>query len=144
MEQATRPGRLLLEGEEVTTTKKTQRIPRYKDKDGMYVDIFDDYDGIYLAWTNGEDEGARLGEESGNDYEVKATRDALHELMNTKTGYVYRGRTGVFLFEDERTAVEAKRLVNAALWNMQNNKPLPDWARKAVAEGWSPPKGWKP
>ena len=130
----------------MTKPKRTSRTrtPRYEDKDGMYVDIFDDYDGICLAWTDGEDEGARLGEESGNDGEVRAARTVLHELVNTNTGYVYLGRTGVFLFEDQRTAAEAKRLVNAALWNMQNNKPLPDWARKAVAEGWSVPKGWKP
>ena len=127
------------------TTKKIQRIPRYEDKDGYYVDIFENRSEIFLAWTtDGYDEGARLVEVYDAGEENKAIIEALESVKSSNQGYVYKDRDGVYTFESIRVAREAKRLVNAALWNVQNKKPLPDWAQKAIAEGWSPPKGWRP
>ena len=127
------------------TAKRAQRIPRYKDKEGYYIDIFEEHSDIFLAWTpDGYEEGARLGEETVTHEEAKTTAGALEFARSSYRGYIYRNQTGVYIFESMRVAKEVKRLVNAALWNMQNEKPLPDWAQKAIAEGWNPPKGWKP
>lgn len=47
--------------------------------------------------------------------------------------------SGAF-WELERDAKAALRLAREAL---KQDRPLPDWAQKALAEGWKPPKGWK-
>lgn len=43
-------------------------------------------------------------------------------------------------WENEKAASVACRLARAAL---KQERPLPDWAQKALAEGWKAPKGWK-
>ena len=133
-----------------THKKTTQRIPRYKDKDGYYVGIFEDRGEIFLAWTSdGYDEGARLvevcdrGAAGGAYIIVQEENKAIIEALES-ANYAYKDRDGVYIIESIHVARKAKRLVNAVLWNMQNKKPLPDWAQKAIAEGWSPPKGWRP
>jgi hypothetical protein len=34
--------------------------------------------------------------------------------------------------------------VNIALHAARANRPMPDWASMAIAQGWVPPKGWSP
>lgn len=48
--------------------------------------------------------------------------------------------TSGFYWESANAAGAALRVVKAAL---AQERPLPDWAIKATAEKWTPPKGWK-
>jgi hypothetical protein len=43
-------------------------------------------------------------------------------------------------WESRKEATAALRMAKEAL---KQKRPLPDWAEKALAEGWTPPKGWK-
>jgi hypothetical protein len=46
---------------------------------------------------------------------------------------------------DSRTAAtKALRTARAAMKLVAENRPLPAWAATALANGWKPPKGWKP
>ncbi len=47
---------------------------------------------------------------------------------------------GGYFWETESQAKAALRLCKAAL---KQERPLPDWAVKALAAGWKAPKGWK-
>jgi hypothetical protein len=52
---------------------------------------------------------------------------------------VHRGLRG-FEFETRKEAQAAMRIAKAA---MKQNKLMPEWATKALAAGWKPPKGWR-
>ena len=49
------------------------------------------------------------------------------------------GPRGAF-WESQKEARLALRMAKEAL---KQERALPDWAEKALAEGWTPPKGWK-
>jgi hypothetical protein len=46
-----------------------------------------------------------------------------------------------FCWDSRSEAAAALRFAKAAL---KQERPLPEWATKALAEGWPMPKGWKP
>lgn len=55
------------------------------------------------------------------------------------------------IFTNKGLRFRNKKLLNKFLaamkanWQMAKlNKPLPDWVRTALSEGWKPPAGWKP
>jgi len=43
-------------------------------------------------------------------------------------------------WESKKQAQAALRVAKEAL---KQERPLPDWAQKALEAGWTPPKGWK-
>jgi hypothetical protein len=46
-----------------------------------------------------------------------------------------------FFWETESQCKKALKLAREA---MKFERPVPDWAQKAIAAGFKPPKGWKP
>lgn len=46
-----------------------------------------------------------------------------------------------FFWESNAAATTALRQIKAAL---KVERPLPEWAKQALAAGWPMPKGWKP
>lgn len=50
-----------------------------------------------------------------------------------------RDRYGYF-WDTKKDAEAVLRLVREAL---KQDRPLPEWAKTALAHGWKPPKGWK-
>jgi len=42
---------------------------------------------------------------------------------------------------DSRTA--ASKMLKAIKESIKQKKPIPEWAKKALEAGWTPPKGWK-
>jgi len=123
---------------------------RYKSDDGSYLGI-DEQDGAWrVAWYLPEDEdfGAYVGDRDvseytgGSDEKKKArweimTADAAAKPFadGRKDMYGYR-------FDSEKQARLAMLAANTSLLN--SGAPMPDWAVKATAAGWKPPKGWKP
>ena len=117
---------------------ETTNTKRYKDDDGWFLAIFDDSQGLYLAWTNDADEGTALGEVfDESDAELETATGAARAYcasvgIDTEPGVIY--------FPTMTRAREALKACNAALHAARANAPLPEWAQIALARGWTPPK----
>jgi hypothetical protein len=97
------------------------------------------------GWEGGDDEaGGCLGElkswkeeaptaDDREAWETWAVETALHErgCESDPTG---------FFWESMDEGKKALAIVKEVL---KQERPLPDWAKKALAAGWKPPKGWK-
>lgn len=113
----------------------------YVCDDGCYLAI-DERDVFYIAWwlVDEEDFGQYVGEveplepKDKDEWEVKVAYDAVKPLAS---GTDIRG----FYFKTKRQVAHALLAANRAL---NQDVPWPEWAIKAKAEGWKPPKGWKP
>lgn len=51
---------------------------------------------------------------------------------------------GALYWTSDAAARRALRVARAAAAAYAAKKPLPDWAVRALAAGWTPPKGWAP
>jgi hypothetical protein len=125
--------------------KTSQRVPRYVDPDGMYLALDERAHDTQIAWydpVEGEF-GLYLANERLNNWENDTAIDALRGFCKNK-GLELPLRGQEFRFDSTSVAREALRAVNARLNLDKANKPLPEWAKKALAEGWKPPKGWSP
>jgi hypothetical protein len=101
-----------------------------------------------IAWTFDGEEGAILGECGGyTDADLaKAKTDDWDHIAATvaasKTAGVERDERGYY-WESRKDAQAALRACKASVKD-KSSKPWPDWAVKAKAAGWKPPKNWKP
>lgn len=48
-----------------------------------------------------------------------------------------------FMWDSKKQASAALSACNIALKAIDDGRPMPEWAVKALEEGWKPPKGWK-
>ncbi len=98
--------------------------------------------GYEIGWFDPSDGefGLMLSGREVKDPESNAAIQAI-KLLDTDAPQVCR-ITGSWLWESKPKAQIALRVAKAAIAALQSN--MPDWAAKAVAEGWKPPKGWKP
>jgi hypothetical protein len=97
----------------------------------------------YLAEEH--DFGATLGEDSRppsskppadrGDWEHWAANKALWEMQPRPR----RNKEGFYW----DTRAEAMRALAVVKEVMKQGRPMPEWAQKALAEGWKPPKGWR-
>jgi hypothetical protein len=71
------------------------------------------------------------------DWEWWKASKVCIELKAPRTGH---GAMQAFTFDSHRAALAALKRIKLEL---AQERPLPDWATKALAEGWKPPKGWK-
>jgi hypothetical protein len=131
-------------------TKKAERIPRYKDAEGQYLDI-DEHVGDYIVkigwylpdegefglYLSNERMPSTDGDETNNAIEVLKKFFKEHKLEMPLQGHDFE-------FESMSMAKAALRAINVALHYQREQRPLPEWAQKASAAGWLPPKGWKP
>ncbi len=110
----------------------------------------DRHTGMYaIVWIVDEDEGAYIG-----DFWSK-NKDIVEVSMNDREEYdVWKTEKVAFQFnpdainpfrwDSKSVASAALRACRAALKAADKDRPLPDWAVKALSEGWKQPKGWKP
>lgn len=102
---------------------------------------------FYIQWElgGGEDMGAVLGEGGEKDYSGEAPTDRgdYEHWIACKTisemSGIERDDKG-FFFDSHSRALRGKQLAN---FSMKQDRPLPDWARKATEQGWKAPRGWK-
>ena len=105
----------------------------------------DDYDDV----------GAVLGEESEADRVAYARRIKDSGEDGTDREYMVsvlaamespgvKHNGAVFYWETLREAQQALRFINLRLKVAKKEIPWPDWAIRAKAAGWTPPKNWKP
>jgi len=114
-----------------------------------WLDIGGDEYRWYIAWFFEDDgEGGALGESTHTEKDLEnATPEDREHILATltaqKTEGWERGNFGVLTWESLTKAKAALRAVKAALKSDKGGK-WPEWAVKAQAAGWKPPKGWKP
>lgn len=125
-------------------TKSTpKRIPRYVDEEGLYLDILEGKFGFQIGWYI-PDEG-EFGLVIDNDPTIdKDNLLVVQTLIDfcESNGLEVPSLHKEFVFETKAQAVKALRAVNAKLY--YRKQELPEWAKRALAAGWSPPKEWKP
>lgn len=113
---------------------KKDRLSIFETRDGYVY-----YIG-WLCWDDefGDEEGLRLGEGRGEDGlgDHHAAEEAVKDM---KDG---REEGGAFFWESKSGAAKALRVAKEVVKNRE--RPLPDWAIKAIAAGWKAPKGWEP
>lgn len=100
-----------------------------------------------ITWIIDGDEGATLGDTVYTDRNLAKAKpeDWDHiavTLAASKTEAVEHDSFGYY-WESESDAKKAYRVVKSTLKN-KGKKPWPEWATKAVANGWKPPARWNP
>jgi hypothetical protein len=116
-------------------------------KDKLVLECGNDY--LWrITWHIADDDygvGATLGEGTTSEWSGAAPKDRedwehwAAQRAAFATAGVERDRNG-FFWESAGEAKAAFRIVKEAL---KQERPMPEWATKALAEGWKPPKGWK-
>jgi hypothetical protein len=102
-----------------------------------------------IVWICDDGEpGANLGETIYSEKDLKdpnADRESLPFIAATIAASKTEGvelREGAYTWQSD---AQARKALKAAKLGMKNlDTPWPDWAVKAKAAGWTPPKGWKP
>jgi hypothetical protein len=55
-----------------------------------------------------------------------------------------RSKEGVYYWVTKAQAARAMRLARVHIRENEQQRLWPTWAKKAIAEGWKPPRRWKP
>jgi len=115
----------------------------------LVIDDHDERNYKYrLSWYLPEDDdiGGSLGDPEYTEADLK-TADA--DDVDSVIAYLAVSKMGVpkdyngFYWETRSQAQSALRIAKAAI-AAGVDRPMPDWATKALAAGWKAPKGWKP
>ena len=119
-------------------------------KDGGKLAINEERDGkVRISWWFSEEGefGASLGDQPTTwDSEPSYAEDPegwecyIAEKTVEQSLSADRDSNGFYW---ER-AVDARKVLRAIKTVFRVKRPLPDWAHKALAANWKPPKGWKP
>lgn len=98
--------------------------------------VIETHSDFKIGWVHSEDgEGLVLGPD---DVDEPDTRAAIAAVRGTESWV----RDGEFRWETVAGAKAALRLAKMAIKNRE--RPLPEWAKTALAAGWKAPRGWKP
>jgi len=110
------------------------------------LQVYDD-SGVYrIAWyfpDEGEI-GMRLGED------IKDLNKSGVEADHKEASLAVQAIVGVeldsegFWWDSKTQAQAALRIAKRAIEELEGSMPWPEWAKRAEAHGWRPPKGWKP
>ena len=120
--------------------------------------VMDSTEGFCIAWYLQEegDTGAVIGEMRwGEVTKFEGSKDPDERLwflaerlcqeearLHPDELVQYRAR-GYTWDSRARAALMLKR-IKAQFQAQESGRPLPEWAKTAMAAGWKPPKGWKP
>lgn len=121
------------------------RTKKYVTDDGCYLAI-DDSEDIGIGWIIPDDNefGAYVGDmryDSPVAPKDKETWEAWAVYQAVKPFAEGMTQLNGFYFGSKKKAQLALQAANDALIS---NAPWPEWAVRAKAAGWAPPKGWKP
>lgn len=110
--------------------------------------IYEDSCVYRLRWyfPDEDDWGMILGEDLKDldraDYEAEWDHRAASMAVKGMSG-VELDRDG-FWWDSKSAAQVALQVARRAIKSKGEEKPWPEWARKALEQGWRPPKGWRP
>jgi hypothetical protein len=136
-----------------------ERVRKYVDSDGLFLAIaIDEGDGYTIGWY--DPSAYSFGLILDNDLSIPMgyflpPNDSTEMVIAVETcqSFFREKQLGeppqgeVFTFQRKKDAAECLRRINAKLWlwHREKKSPLPDWASKALENGWLPPKGgWEP
>lgn len=106
------------------------------------LDVFLVHEGYVVAWEDEGYAGGWLGLSGVDDDEhvrvSKAAADACPPDRRTPEGFVWDELASA------TKALRAARAEQRAIRDEANNRPWPDWAKTAVANGFKPPRKWHP
>lgn len=106
--------------------------------------------GYYICWIIDGDEGGILGEEryTVDDLQRETDPDAREHiaanLAASNSDGVQIPRHGCYYWETQAQVKAALKMAREAIKQAHRGTPWPEWALKAQAAGWTPPKGWTP
>jgi hypothetical protein len=114
------------------------------DPDEMRLEWFEDAYTYFIAWADPDGMGLALGEDAdrpdcSGDHKAATEAARIATLQTFSVGYL-----GRLEWESVSAVKKALRAARAAVKAWRAELPMPDWALKATAEGWKPPKGWRP
>ena len=103
--------------------------------------------GFSIGWYDSVDGdfGLMLSDRDEDETDLE-TIAAVKAISAMKTKPLYDSQVGQWVWDSARQAGAALRVAKEAIKLAQSKKfkPMPPWAVAALAEGWKPPKGWKP
>lgn len=130
-------------------------------KDKLVVTDWQHGYAIFWWLDDGDDYGASIGEQQGRGWEkfLEGCREDRLSLLDARTwweceriaaedaanGYALKGSSFVWDSRNraEKCLRDARRFAKIYV-ESDGAKAWPEWAQKALAAGWKPPRGWKP
>jgi hypothetical protein len=124
------------------------RVKRYVDEEGQYLIVEGMDDGYCIGWWVPEwfELGLIVNNVEYQKPEDEDTRIAVQvcHLYFQSCKFELPASGGDFIFPSEKHAKACLRQINIELNSRKSDTPLPEWAKTALANGWTPPKNWKP
>lgn len=112
---------------------------------GKYVTWeFSDYE-FGIGWLEDGECDAHLGQ-STDDGKGPAPKERedwewwIASKIMLEMGATRSDRRTAYVFDSRSAATAAMQRIKL---EFSQERPMPDWAKKALAEGWKAPKGWK-
>jgi hypothetical protein len=111
------------------------------------IDVFEvpgGYNDYFIAFVDEDwgDPGFVFGDDPGDDLECVHFTNAIQSYVDEHSVELHRTDMRPKTFGYKKDATAAMKRAREALRHIE--KPWPEWAVKAKAEGWKPPKNWKP
>jgi hypothetical protein len=116
-------------------------------KDKLVVQVSREYK-VRLQWEVHLDDdeidlGGCLGDDATRETpEPPTDREGYETWLAEKLARESGAERDVIGFYWE-TEAKAKKVLSQIREGWKQDRPLPEWARTALAAGWKPPKGWK-
>jgi|GEM_PF-4233254 len=103
--------------------------------------------GYALQWIVDDDDGAYVGQSADMSEEVsRKSRDDRETYLAEQAAKSSKAEAeivgGIYVWESYRAADAVRKAAMLAI--KTDAAEMPEWATKALAAGWKPPKGWKP
>ncbi len=122
-------------------------------RDRIVIEARTSYGPYYLQWIIDDDTGAEVGDhrKTVTEKDLKDAIDADNGDFEFLKGEMTAATLGLdrphphrgYEFETVTAAKKALAAINVGIKD-KSSKPWPEWALKAKAAGWAPPKKWSP
>lgn len=114
---------------------------------GLVEDIWER--GWSIGWFDIRPDGSSdmnvlLGEPISGDNRLSHQQNIAALRGAQRVRVVCSSTSGAYIWESKKQAARAMRLARAELKAIQTGRPFPEWAKQALAEGWKPPRRWRP
>lgn len=114
-----------------------ERRDRYTFQIGWFLPEDGDF-GLMLGETWNENKNVTRDKADQDDPEHWDAEHAVAPMATSRAN-----SCGAFEFESRSAAQKALAAAKAAIGAGKENRPMEEWEKIAIANGWKPPKGWK-
>jgi len=109
--------------------------------------VYANCSGFYIQWRFEDEFGGCIGDVAGEDQDDTDARLANAAARPFAINGETKSTVAPFIFADQATANKAATAIRTAFKidaATRAGLPWPEWAVKANAAGWKPPRGWSP